>query len=156
MTSQANKQAPYLPQSRTFDVANASLFKIQIENAWVQIALRINERVIGNYYKNEQLTGKEYFGITNQKRRQSFRKLIEITGLATGANAIAHGIVFPSPNIFRIVGYEGGIWDLTAVGYAPLPNGDITVTVDATNINITIPASYNGYDGYITLEYLKE
>jgi hypothetical protein len=155
MSSQASKLAPFLPQHKTFDPEDERLFKIQIEKAWIDTALRVNERVIGGFYKKEQLTGKEYFGANNQRRRQSFRKLTELTGLATGANAIAHGITFPSPNIFRIVCYEGGIWSLAATTYAPLPNGDITMTVDATNINITIPAAYNGYDGYITLEYIK-
>ena len=155
MSSQFSRQATYLPQARVFETDKQGIFKVQMEKAWIDIALRVNERVIGGYYTNEQLTGKEYFGSDNQRRRQTYRKVIDLGTLSTGANSIAHGISFPSPNTYRIVSYEGGLWDLTAVTYASVLNNSITVTVDATNVNINIPGAYNGYEGYITLEYLK-
>jgi len=154
MTTQANKQAPYLPQHRTFDPANPSLFKNQIENAWIQIAFRINERVIGNFYTNEQLAGQEYFGSNNQRRRSVFRKVVNFGTLPnTGAKSVAHNLNPTSDWKFTHIYATGS--DPVALSYIPVPNSFIVV--DATNVTITTTSDLTAYTNCtVVLEYLKE
>lgn len=156
-----SSDTPFLPQSEIFPEIekDPEQFFVKLTQVYKNIAVRTNKKENSIYENGVEIqNGQLYFG-TNaanpELKRSGFRKTLLTGTLATGANTIAHGITFPTPNTYRIVSYKGGIWDLTAVIYVPLPNGDITITVDTTNVNITIPAAYNGYDGYFTLEYLK-
>lgn len=154
MSSQYSKQAPYLPQSRTFDTDNVKLFKIQIENGWTQIALRINERVIGNFYTNEQLAGQEFFGSSNQRRRSAFRKVVDFGALPnTAAKSVAHGL---SPTAdWKFTHIYATASDPVNISYIPV--SDSFIVVDATNVTITTTSDLTAYTTcYVVLEYLKE
>jgi hypothetical protein len=154
MTSQYSKHAPYLPQHKTFDPENSRLFKIQIEGEWIQIALRVNERIIGNFYTNEQVAGIEYFGNTNQRRRSAYRKVVNFGQLPNaGAKAVAHNLTITSDWKFTHIYATAS--DTSGISYIPVPNSFIVV--DATNVTITTTSDLTAYNEcYVVLEYLKE
>ncbi len=134
--------------------------KIRLRQYFNDIASSLNVKDSGYYVQTETITGQLFlpnFGTdkaSNVTYRPAFRTVVPFTGLTTGANTVAHGL---SPTAtWHFTRIYGVIEDTAAPLWVPIPNDDIHVDVDGTNINITITASYNGYDGRVILEYLKE
>lgn len=139
---------------------NPKDFMNKLLQVYQNIAIRTNKKDISLYEADIELpNGQLFFATTSpfQEKRPGFRKVIETGVLATGANAIAHGITFPATNTFHFTRIYGVIEDATPPTlYVPIPDNVTNVTVDTTNINITIPAGYNGYFGIVVLEYVKQ
>lgn len=144
---------PFLAESEVFPTDPEQL-NIRLTQINEQIANKTNLREIGVYSLTEQQIGQQYFDSSNVLGYRSvIRKVVEIPTLATGANAIPHGITFPSPNTYKMTRMYGSIFDNPITTYVPIPNGSIEVTIDLTNININIPITYNGYSGTFVSEW---
>lgn len=146
---------PYLVQSEVIPT-DAEQLNIRLTQIYENIANKTNVREIGIYALTEQQTGQQYFNSANvQGYRSTYRKVIQLPALTTGANSIAHGISFPTINTYKMTQMYGSIQDSqsNATVYVPVPNGSIEVTVGLTNVNINIPAAYNGYSGTFVLEW---
>ena len=144
---------PFLPESEVIPTDPEQL-NIRLTQIHEQIANKTNLREIAVYALTEQEVGQQYFDSTNVlSYRSVIRKVVEIPALATGANAIPHGITFLSPNTYKMTRMYGSIYDNPITTYVPVPNGSIEVTVGLTNININIPITYNGYSGTFVLEW---
>ena len=146
---------PYLIQSEVFPTDPEQL-NIRLSQIYQNISNKTNIREISVYALTQQETGQQYFDPTDVGAyRNVVRQVVQIPALTTGANAIAHGITFPTPNTYKMTQMYGSILDnpTNASIYVPVPNGSIEVTVDTTNININIPVTYNGYSGTFVLEW---
>lgn len=131
-------------------------FLIKLATIYQNIAFRVNKRDISIYEDGIEIqNGQQFFGATPQVKRDGFRKVLQTGVLSTGANTVAHGITFPTPNTYHFTRIYGVIEDLTVPEWVPIPNNAVTVTVNSTNVNINIPGAYNGYSGIVVLEYVK-
>ena len=134
--------------------------KIRIRQYFNDIASSLNVKDSGYYVQTETITGQLFlpnFGIntsSNVAYRPVFRTVVPFGALSTGANTVAHGLTIASSWHFTRI--YGVIEDTAAPLYVPIPNDTVLVTVDGTNINITIPVAYNNFAGRVILEYVKE
>ena len=105
----------------------------------------------------------QYYTANNpQTFRNVYRKVIQITALAAGANNFAHGI--SSIAGFTFTNVYGAIQNATPTLVAPIPQGQptgsakgVSVEVNATNVVVTLSAGspYVGFTGNVVLEYTK-
>lgn len=149
---------PFLAQYEVFPEISKDpkQFLMKLSDIYQTLAFRINKKDIAIYEADVEIqNGQQFFGSTPQVKRDGFRKVLQTGTLATGANTVAHGITFPATNTYHFTRIYGVIEDLTVPLWVPIPNNGVTVTVDATNVNITIPAAYNNYSGIVVLEYVK-
>ena len=132
-------------------------FLIQFTKLYSDISRNTNARDIAIYDLTEVTDGQQWYTPGNtQIKRSNFRKTIPIPALVLGLNSIPHGIVVGSPTTYVFTFINGVIFTQAAPPlFVPVPNDDIHVDVDSTNINITIPAAYVGYTGNVVLEFLK-
>lgn len=134
--------------------------RIRIRQYLNDIANSLNVKDSGYNVQTETITGQLWLpnytnpGAANVRFRPAFRTVVPFTGLVTGANTVPHGLTLARTWHFTRI--DGVIENTATPLYVPIPNMDVQVTLDATNINITIPAGYNGYNGRVVLEYLKE
>lgn len=129
----------------------------QVQTAYREIAGAVNHRDIGEYQEVEVLAGQQFFvSGDNQEKRDVFRKVVDLGTLVTGLNMVAHGLAVGTPSTFTFTKLYGTIQNQITPLFLPIPNDNIHFEVDATNISITIPITYNGFTGIAVLEYLKE
>lgn len=146
---------PFLATSEIFPKEEEQ-FNVKITQIYQNLASKINIKDIALYEASLELPdGQQFFSNDPQVKRYGFRKVISTGALATGANTVAHGITLPTPNTYHFTRIYGVIENTATPLYVPIPNDTVLVTVDGTNINITIPAAYNGYSGIVVLEYVK-
>lgn len=123
----------------------------------IDISAAVNSRDVGVYVTQETICGQLWLptqragASTSLTYRQVLRLVVETGTLSTGANAVAHGLSVTSSTHFTRV---YGIIENPGTLYVPIPNDTVLVTVDATNINITIPSAYNNFSGQVILEYV--
>lgn len=122
-----------------------------------KISNAVNVREIGWYLDDEILSGKQFTpgaattGESTQYR-SIFRKVIDCSPLVAGANTFAHGINFDSN--FTLIELFGAATDSVAFLAIPLPNNVDSLTMDATNVNITVSAAYDR--AHVVIEYILE
>ena len=153
MNNPLYNRSPFLQSQKDFS-NNIERLTTEIFKAYVDIAQKVNQRIIGTYAINKpSLTGESWF-VTSQ-RMQTQRQLYTITT----ATSYPHGI-----DLSQIVGFTriyGTAYDGT--NWYPLPYIDATsatdqieVYVDGTNIVITAgggtPPTIT--EGYVVLEWL--
>jgi len=116
----------------------------------------INRKETAQYEEIEIQNNQTYPGDTPQDKRYIFRKVISLGVLATGVNTVAHTISVGGAGSTFIFTHIYGVISKSATPlWVSVPNDTILLTVDAANINITIPAAYNGFIGNCVLEYSK-
>jgi hypothetical protein len=131
-------------------------FLTKLTNVYSRLSQRINKKDIAIYENSVEIqNGQSFFGIDPQTKRDGFRKVLQTGILATGANNIAHGITFPTPNTYHFTRIYGVIENTATPLYVPIPNDNTHLEVNLTNAVVTIPAAYNGYSGIVVLEYVK-
>ena len=134
--------------------------RIVVRQALNDVAQSLSYKTTGLYVEEETLTYQKFIPTETPTESQSeefrsiFRTVVQTGTLATGANTVAHGLT-PTAT-WHFVKIYGVIENTATPLWVPIPNDTILVTVDGTNINITIPAAYNNYDGRVVLEYVKE
>lgn len=128
------------------------------------MSLSLNTRDAGLYDNaNEFVNGQQWFpnpANTSQTlaapvQRQVYRFVVSFGALPnTGTTSVAHGLtITPSFTFTRIYGASSNTVGLL---YTPIPNQDIKLEVNATNVVITTFADYSAYTvTYVILEYIK-
>lgn len=146
----------FLPITQTFS-EEWSQFLIQFTKTYSDISRNTNARDIGIYDLTEINNGQQWYTPGNTSiKRFDFRKVIPVPALVLGLNSIAHGITVGSPTTYVFTFINGVIFRQAAPPlFVPIPNNDIHVDVNQTNVNITIPAAYVGFTGNCVLEFLK-
>ena len=122
-----------------------------------RISNAVNVREIGWYLEEELLSGKQYTpagALTGQsvQYRSIFRKVIDCSPLVAGANPFPHGINFDAN--FTLIQLFGAATNSVAFTAIPLPNNVDSLTMDATNVIITVGAAYDR--AQVVIEYLLE
>lgn len=143
-----------------------NFFLVRLRQNINNLALVTNIKDSGYYLPAEFINGQLYFpntdpaitapGAKNAVYRQVYRMVVDFGALPnTGTKSVAHNI--PDINAdFTFTRMYGAATDPVGLNYLPIPNADITLTADATNVNITTVANLTAYTRtYIVLEYLK-
>jgi len=142
----------YTPESITLPSEKDELYPI-LKRVLEGHARLLNRKDTAQYEKVEVQCNGQYFSGNPNTKRFVFRKVVELGTLSTGVNTVAHGITTNPDFVFTHV--YGSIYNQATPLWVPIPNDGILVTVDGTNVNITIPAAYNFYSGLIVLEFIK-
>lgn len=169
----------FVPTTNVWDVqqlydvdVNSFAFKellVRLYQNVNQIATTLNTKVSGYYDLNPFVNGKLYFPNpannsgtqTFASYRQSYIKIINFGQLPNaGTKSVAHEIPVNSATTFTDI--YGTANDTTGFNYYPLPFSDtaavannITITVDATNVNVTTGINRTNFDTcYIVIEFL--
>lgn len=166
----------FIPTTDVFDVSQGNidpasdegkLFLVRLRQSINNMALVTNIKDSGYYLPAEFVNGQLYFpnpdvavtnpGAKNAVYRQVYRMVVDFGALPNAATkSVAHNI----PNIsadFTFTRMYGAATDPIALTYLAIPNADITLDADATNVNITTVANLTAYTRtYIVLEYIKD
>lgn len=152
MNNSLHNSSPFLQTQRDFSTKVETL-STDIFRAYVDIGLKVNERIIGTFARNKpSITGESWF-ISSQPM-QTLRQLYPITT----ATSYPHGI-----NLSQIVGFSkiyGTATDDT--NWYPLPYVDATAATDqiqivVTSSDIVITAGAGApviTKGFVVLEWL--
>lgn len=152
-----NSNAVYLPETTVLPTDPAELI-IRLTKIYTDIATRLNDKEISLYENSELMTAEEWFTPgNNQTKRFGFRKVVPFSPLVAGLNSFPHGIVGIGAT-FTFTHIYGTARNAAGTVQVPLPQGGANTSmleIDATNVNVTIPAAYAGFSCLIVLEYLK-
>ncbi len=160
MTFNPANSIPFMVPENVVFSKDQQQFLLQLTDLYTKLAKASNGKDIASYELAELINGQKFFGATNQKKHQIFRKVIECGILPnTGTSTIPHGIanLTASSMLTRIYGSAMN----TAIPlWIPLPdageNYQVEVSVDNTNIYLTTVANLNAFDySIIILEYFK-
>ena len=151
-----NLQAsPYLPRQRNFPTETTTELGRELDKSYIDIATRVNERIIGLYPINfSSITGEKwYFTSTPQ---QSLRQVYNFT--STGS--IPHGIQWNAGIKISPRSYgsftDGTNWFGTLYADSNPITGQVSFYVTPTNIVILAGAGANPIvSGFIDLEWLS-
>lgn len=155
MTSTQNQES-YLPVYDTVPEKWEDARAFFVENL-KKISNAVNVREIGWYLNDEVISGKQFIPLyrttgESTEYRTIFRKVIDCSPLAIGANSFAHGINFNER--FTLVQLFGAATDSVGFVAVPLPNDVDSLTMDATNVLINVSAAYDR--AFVTIEYILE
>ena len=166
----------FVPTTNIWDVAelyetdvNSDQFKellVRLYQNVNNIALSLNIKDSAYYTLNEFVNGQLFFpaslasNASEPQYRQVYRLVVNFGALPNaGTKSVAHGLPVGSTWTFtRIYGCATN----PSTEFIPLPyasptlNQNISLNVDATNVNVTTAINYSAYTTtYIVLEYLK-
>ena len=118
-----------------------------------KISDAVNIREIAWFLNEQLLTGKSFIpGTATAQNRQVFRMTINCGALVIGLNTFPHGITF---NIqFTLVQMWAAATNTSLFTAEPIPNGSDTLSMDATNIYITVAAAWQR--SICVIEYMLE
>jgi len=127
------------------------------------MAMGVNNRDAGLYNTSEFVCGQQFFpdpALTSASSvtptfRNVFRKVVNFGALpdTTGKN-VAHGITTTVNTSFTRM--YGAATDPAGFSALAIPNSDITLELDGTNVTITTTADLTAYTTtYVVLEYIK-
>ena len=123
-----------------------------------KISNAVYAREIGFFLDEELLSGKAFIpgatvpGNNPGQFRQVLRKVVNCSPLIIGANTFAHGITVDAN--FTLVQLFAAATNHMALTSEPIPNGADTITMDATNLTITVAAAWD--TAFCIAEYLQE
>jgi PPE-repeat protein len=155
MTSNVSNQSSFLRTSRNFP-QTAQPLAVEINKSYIDIAQKVNDRIIGIYPTNKSSLNGESWLITNQ-RQQSFRQIYSFT---TTGN-IAHGLTwaavsFISPNSYGTF-TDGTNWYGTIYGSNTAIADQVSFYVTPSNIVVLAGAGAPSItQGYINLEWVSQ
>lgn len=128
-----------------------------INDLYQDIASTVNTKVGGIYVPIEKLTSEQYFTVGNpQINREVYRMVVDFGALPnTATKSVAHNIVGWTTN-FRLVSAYGAANDPIALSGIPLPNDNIFLEINATNVIVTTTANYSAYtESTVVIEFTK-
>lgn len=107
-----------------------------------KIADAVNVRSIGWLLDEEYLSGEQFIPGANQPQdfRSVLKKVIDCGPLSIGANNFAHGITFDSN--FTLLGLYASATNSSTLVAEPIPNSADTLSMNATNVIITVAAEW--------------
>jgi len=119
-----------------------------------KISNAVNIREVGWLLDEELLSGQQFIpGVaTPPQFRSVLRIVINCSPLVIGANAFPHGITVDVN--FTLLHMYGAATDAVGFTAEPIPNGTMTVDMDATNININSTGVFDR--AYVVIEYIQE
>lgn len=124
------QNAPYLRSQRNFPSESTQALTVEIDKAYVDIANRVNARVIGIFATGSpSVTGEQWFSAGAASRQQSQRQVYTFTS----AGNIPHGLTFG--DITNFVKIYGTFTDGT--NWYPLPYVDVVSTTNQVNLYVT-------------------
>jgi PPE-repeat protein len=155
MTSNVVNQVPYLRTSRSFP-QEAQPLAVEVNRSYVDVAEKVNDRIIGVYPTNRSAVNGESWFITNRKQ-QAFRQIYSFT--ATGN--IAHGITWTSVSFISPNSYgtftDGTNWYGVPYLGSTAVTAEVSFYVTSTNIVVVAGAGAPSItQGYINLEWVSQ
>lgn len=155
-----NINSSYLPTSIYLPESDDQK-RVKLIELLSQQAKSINRREIGTYDPIEGLTGQSWPpapGDSPTRRQDVFRKIVEVEIDSAGApnsNNFPHGL---TPTGYLFTRISGAIGNGTN-SWIPLPfpgTDETLVSVNATDVVIeNTTSAFDGYTGYVVLEYIK-
>lgn len=135
--SGSTSQAPYLRVQRNFPNDSIQALTVELDRSYVDIASKVNSRIIGTFaLGNQVVTGEKYYFTGQPNGQQGLRQVYTFAA----AGSIPHGINFATITAFPHI--YGGFTNGT--NWYPLPYVDVvsatnqvSVVVTPTNIVIT-------------------
>ena len=155
--SQLN-QAPYLREQRQYPFTDLKALASQSDQAYIDIASKVNARIIGTFAVNSQMvTGEQWFIQGQPRKQQSLRQVYVFNSTA---NPIPHNINLNQIDRFtRCFGEytDGTNWYGLINGTNVAIAGQISFYVDPNNIQFLVDAGAPALTkGNIVLEWLSQ
>jgi hypothetical protein len=152
--------SPYLRQQWKFPFDEIRDLARQIDQAYIDIALKVNARTIGVFgLETQTVTGERWNLQGSAKEQQSLRKVFTFTSTAQ----IAHGINFQTVNYFtNNYGQfldNGGNWNglISGSSSATTIPGQISFYLDPTYINFRVDGAAPTLEsGIIIVQWLSQ
>lgn len=163
-----NSIVQYVSTAQIFDVEklqkqdlsndNLKELLIRLYQSANSSALVINAKSSGLYQLSEFVNNDLYFGTSGNlnlglpnSQRSVYRLVVNFGALAPGANSVAHGLTIGTAWTFvQIYGCASQTGH-----YYPIPNQNILLNIDATNVNINNGTALTFTTCTVVLEYLK-
>jgi hypothetical protein len=151
------QQSPYLRNQRNFPHDDIQKLTVEIDKSYIDIAQKVNARVIGIFANNFQIvTGEEWYLNGQPTPQQGLRQVYQFTG----AGSIPHGINFstvsfvshPFGSYTDGTNWYGAIYaSSTAIG------GQVTFYITPTNIVVVVDGAAPAItSGIICLEWVSQ
>ena len=161
-----NQQAGYKMAESNFLIEDYEIpkneleYDIYLKRSLEDITKMLNRKDTGVYDLIEQQVNQQYFGNTQQTKRQVFRKAVSTGALPNAViKTVAHGIsgINSTWQFTRIYGFAQ---NQAVPRWIPIPNGTatypISLWVDATNISLETTVNLTAFiNSYVILEYFK-
>lgn len=150
------QQSPYLRQQRNFPNDNIQALTVEIDKSYIDIATKMNSRIIGTIPVNSPVvTGEQWFITGQSQKQQTLRQLYTFTA----TTAINHGITnfqLISPRSYGSY-TDGTSWFGLPFGTSVAVAGQIGFYVTSTQIVFTVGAGAPAISsGQIILEWLSQ
>lgn len=148
---------PYLREQRQFPFDDLRMLANQCDQAYIDVANKVNARTIGNYAVNLfSITGERYFLQGSPRPQQVLRQVFPFTG----AGNVPHGINTETVTAFiNCFGEytDGTNWYGTIYGSNVAIAGQISFYVTPTNIVVLVDAGAPAITGgYIVLSWISQ
>jgi len=151
------QQVPYLRDQRQFPNDDVRDLSNQMDHAYIDIAQKVNQRIIGNYpVKFLSITGEKWYFAGSSQAQQSLRQVFTFTG----AGNIAHGLDWAAVSSISPKSYgtftDGTNWYGVIYASSVAIAGQVTFYVTPTNIVVLSGAGAPPItSGFIVLEYIS-
>lgn len=152
--------APFLRTTREFPL-EAQPLSVEINKAYVDTALFVNQRIIGLYPSNKPMvTGETWFITGPSTKQQSLRQVFSFGAIAS-TTTIPHEIPAGSISTISPKSYgvftDGTNWYGIPFAASTSISGQVTFYVDATYIHIVVDAGAPTISsGLINLEWITQ
>ena len=152
------QQDAFLRQQRNFPRDNPQALTVEIDKAYIDIASRVNARIIGRYAVNfSSVTGEEWFLAGQANKQQTLRQLYSFTG----AGNVPHGINWSSVALISPRSYgtftDGTNWYGAIYAGSTAIVAEVSFYVTPTNIVVVSGAGAPSItSGIIILEWLSQ
>jgi hypothetical protein len=149
------QQTPYIQEQRHFPRKTVEELATQMDIAYIDIARKINERMIGQHSKGfSAVTGERWFLDGQVTPQQTLRQVYEITSTLIYAHGIDTTQIEGFTKIYG-VGYDGTNWFSLPHVDSTLVTNQIGVLVTPTQIVLSPGAGAPVItSGFIILEWL--
>ncbi len=151
-------KAPYLKTQRQFPNDQVKSLSNQMDHAYIDIAQKVNQRIIGTYAENFQVvTGEGWFFDGSHDLRQSLRQVYPFTAAGNIPHEINwNGLYAVSPRSYGSY-TDNTNWYGVIYGSSVAIAGQISFYVTPTNIvvvaGVGAPAIVSGF---IDLEWISQ
>lgn len=128
-----------------------------VNDLYQDIASTVNSKEGALFVPIEKLTSGQYFIASNpQKNRAVYRMVVDFGALPnTGTTTVAHNIVGWDAN-FRLVRAYGAATDPIGLSAVPIPNDNIFLEINSTDVIITTTANFSAYtESTVVIEFTK-
>lgn len=132
-------------------------FREKVYEVYQKIVNAVNSKTGGFYIPLEKGTSERYFEKNNTQVFRNVYRMTVIFGPLPNATSksVAHNIIGWN-NLYRLVHAYGAGNDPTDLEAIPIPNQNILLTMNSTNVTVTTTTNLSNYTlSTIVLEYTK-